>query len=200
VTTNGANGATQTSGVLQSSPRVNEQHSYDKSSNESSKHVHMNLNSSNADMKSANEIKREREDIQSQDNLKDMVKEEDYSQYEVNPYAKEREKENSYSKSSSKQNDQSSNSQVFQLSSTGDDIAKYYKPDLAARLHNAIGVTENFAWITQYYTKQIDYAKQAVELKKNRSLVRINEIKKTLQEQRLVSLQTQMKEIEELLN
>jgi hypothetical protein len=133
-------------------------------------------------MKLSSEIKRE--DIESQENLREVVKVEDYPSHELKPYSKEREKENSYSKSSSKQNDQSSNSLVFQLSSTGDDIAKYYKPDLAARLHNALGVTENFAWITQYYTKQIDFAKQAVELKKNRSLVRINEIKKTLQEQR----------------
>jgi hypothetical protein len=39
-----------------------------------------------------------------------------------------------------------------------------------------------------------------VDLKNQRSSVRVKEIKKTLLEQRLLFLQTQMKEIDELLN
>jgi hypothetical protein len=86
------------------------------------------------------------------------------------------------------------------LGSTIEDINKYYKPDLAARLNNSLGVNENFSWINQMYAKQISSSNISVEIKKLRSIVRIKEIKKTLQEQRLQFLQNQMKEIEEILN
>jgi hypothetical protein len=46
----------------------------------------------------------------------------------------------------------------------------------------------------------IAFSTAAAELKNFRSLVRIQEIKKTIQEQRLLFLQAQMREIEELLN
>lgn len=86
------------------------------------------------------------------------------------------------------------------LTSTVEDINKYYRPDLVSRLTSCLGVVENLNWINQTYYKHFQYAKLSVDIKNYRSIVRVKEIKKTQQEQRLLFLQSQMKEIEELLS
>ena len=86
------------------------------------------------------------------------------------------------------------------LTTSVEDLNKYYKPELSQRLFSSLGSVENINWINQPFIKLLSFSKAAVELKSYRSIVRIDEIKKTLQEQRLGSLQKQMKEIEESLS
>lgn len=54
--------------------------------------------------------------------------------------------------------------------------------------------------MNQPYMKYLAYLNTGVELKASRSLVRLKEIKKAIQEQRLAFLQSQLKDLEDALN
>lgn len=86
------------------------------------------------------------------------------------------------------------------LESTMDDVNRYYRPELLSKFTD-IDLYQNVRVVnSQVITKHLNITSMGVELKKFRALVRLKEIKKTLNEQRLIFLQNQMKEIEELLN
>lgn len=86
------------------------------------------------------------------------------------------------------------------LNSSIEDINKFFKLEMIQGL-NGVDLNENVNAInSQIILKQMNITSMGAEIKKYRALVRLKEIKKTVQEQRLIFLQTQMKEIEELLN
>ncbi len=93
------------------------------------------------------------------------------------------------------------------VTSTAEDISKYYKPELVARLNGFIALNEvryeiiksyvalninlsyflkikNLNWSNQLFQRYAAFANVGIELKNYRSLVRVKDIKKTLIEQR----------------
>jgi hypothetical protein len=54
--------------------------------------------------------------------------------------------------------------------------------------------------MNDYYSKFGNYTNLATQLKSLRSVVRLKEIEKTIQEQKLASLQSQIDKLEEILS